>query len=575
MTDHPRHQDPAIGPAGAAPENDPSQNAEPALSRQNALQEILMAISTKYINLPLDQVETAINTSLQELGEFVGADRAYVFDYHFAQGITTNTYEWCEEGVTPEIDNLQEVPLSMLNFWVETHTQGKTMYVPDVQALPPGGLREILEPQNIKSLIAVPMMDGEKCLGFVGFDAVRRHYQYSEKERALLKLFAQMLVNIRLRSEAEKQLQASREQLQKLTENVPGAIYQFEMNPDGEMNFTFISQGVSQIHPQLTPEKLKSNTLAHFSVIHPDDLERVYASILESQHALSQYQFDFRIVLDDGSVRWNQAISKPEKRADGAVVWYGIIQDITPQKEFEAARKIAQRLEIEKKEMEQFTYIASHDLKEPIRTLKSFAGLLAKRYQGKLDENADQYLNFITDASNRMNQVITALLNYSKLGRNRVQTEVNCRELLDYIEKDLVSVIDAANARLHICDLPVIRGFELELRQLFQNLISNAIKFSKEGVRPEIHIQADEDRAYWHFAVQDNGIGIPEAFHEKIFNIFQRLHSRETYEGTGIGLAHCKKIVELHHGKIWVESAPGAGSTFHFTISKKVEFAPE
>jgi len=191
------------------------KQGEEQLLQQTRLQHMLMEISSTYISLPLDHVDSAIEASLGELGEFVAADRVYLFDYDFEQQVCNNTHEWCAAGIEPQIDQLQQVPLDLVPDWVATHLSGATMYVPDVLALPPeSGVRQILEPQAIKSLIAVPMMDGARCLGFVGFDSVRRHYNYTDAEQRLLTVFAQMLVNVRKRREIEQALQAATDQAQ-------------------------------------------------------------------------------------------------------------------------------------------------------------------------------------------------------------------------------------------------------------------------------------------------------------------------------------------------------------------------
>ncbi|HAJ37596.1 MAG TPA: histidine kinase [Chloroflexi bacterium] len=201
--------------AGVAVDITERKQIEEELRQQTRLQEMLMEISSTYISMPLDQVDSAIEASLGELGTFVGADRVYLFDYDFEQQTCSNTHEWCADGITPQIDQLQEVPLALVPDWVATHQRGETMYVPDVFALPPdSGVRQVLEPQEIKSLIAVPMMDGAHCLGFVGFDSVRRHYTYSAAEQRLLTIFAQVLVNIRKRREIEQALQTATAQAQ-------------------------------------------------------------------------------------------------------------------------------------------------------------------------------------------------------------------------------------------------------------------------------------------------------------------------------------------------------------------------
>ncbi|EGV18349.1 response regulator [Thiocapsa marina] len=189
------------------------QDSEKALQRETRLQGLLMEISSTYISLPLDRVDSVIETSLGHLGDFVGADRAYIFDYVFERQIVTNTHEWCGSGIEPQIDTLQAVPMEMIPDWIATHREGGTVYVPDVLSLAPeSSVRQVLEPQGIKSAIAVPMIDGPRCRGFVGFDSVRRHHRYSDTEQRLLTVFAQMLVNVQKRRETEDSLRLSREQ---------------------------------------------------------------------------------------------------------------------------------------------------------------------------------------------------------------------------------------------------------------------------------------------------------------------------------------------------------------------------
>jgi light-regulated signal transduction histidine kinase (bacteriophytochrome) len=241
--------------------------------------------------------------------------------------------------------------------------------------------------------------------------------------------------------------------------------------------------------------------------------------------------------------------------------------DITKLKETEEAeKKYSEELESKNKELEQFAYVASHDLQEPIRTIASFSELLEQKYKGKLDKEADQYLKFIISSTNRMKSLVNGLLDYSSLGRNKEFTKVDCSLLLKSIQEDMkVSITDTA-AEINVGQLPIITGHEIELRLLFQNLISNALKFKKEGIPPKIQIIAEQRTDDIKFSVIDNGIGIEQQYQERIFAIFQRLHSKKEYEGTGIGLAHCQKILELHGGKIWVDSKPNEGSTFNFTL---------
>ena len=224
-------------------------------------------------------------------------------------------------------------------------------------------------------------------------------------------------------------------------------------------------------------------------------------------------------------------------------------------------------LERKNKELEQFAYVASHDLQEPLRTTSSFVELLMQQYQDKLDERADKYFTYILEASDRMKLLITNLLDYSRIGSEKELEEVDCDKTLHEVLDDLGAAINDAKANIQRHRLPVIIGYPTEIKQLFQNLIINAVKFQKKGVSPQIKISVEKIKDIWQFKFEDNGIGIEKQHSEKIFNIFQRLHTRTEYEGSGIGLSHCKKIVELHKGKIWVESTYGEGSTFNFTLS--------
>ncbi len=222
-------------------------------------------------------------------------------------------------------------------------------------------------------------------------------------------------------------------------------------------------------------------------------------------------------------------------------------------------------------ELEQFAYIASHDLQEPLRMITSYVQLLEKRYRSKLDGDAIDFINFAVDGANRMQNLIYSLLEYSRINRVKPFEYVDMDETLADIKDDLELVIKESGAEIHSEKLPVLFGDKVLLGQLFQNLIGNAMKFKGKDP-PKITISCKESEHEYLFSVKDNGIGIQKEYCEKIFVIFQRLHTKEKYPGTGIGLAICKKIVERHKGRIWVESEPGKGSEFIFTI-KKMRFS--
>jgi light-regulated signal transduction histidine kinase (bacteriophytochrome) len=221
--------------------------------------------------------------------------------------------------------------------------------------------------------------------------------------------------------------------------------------------------------------------------------------------------------------------------------------------------------------LELFAYIASHDLQEPLRMVASYTQLLARRYKGKLDSAADEFIAYAVDGATRMQVLINDILAYSRVGtKGQEFRPTSCKTVFDEVLKGLQKTIGESNAEITCDYLPTVSADETQLGQLFQNLIINAIKF-KSNHSPRIHISAEENKKEWIFSVKDNGIGIDPQFAERIFVIFQRLHGRTEYPGTGIGLAISKKIVERHGGRIWMESELGKGSTFCFTIPIKGE----
>jgi PAS domain S-box-containing protein len=248
-----------------------------------------------------------------------------------------------------------------------------------------------------------------------------------------------------------------------------------------------------------------------------------------------------------------------------------IIRDVTDKvKAQQQLTQQAEELRMINNELQQFAYVASHDLQEPLRTVTSYMQLVEKRYKNKLDSEGEEYIHYAVDGAARMNMLIKDLLTYSRVGTHAMPfEEVNCKTVLDTALDNLYHSIQENNASIKIdTPLPVIHADPLQMGLLFQNLLSNAIKF-KGKEQPEIHITAEEDEEHWRFAIKDNGIGIDKEYADRVFVIFQRLHTRQKYPGSGIGLSVCKKIVERHGGKIWLEpNVNEPGTTFFFTIQK-------
>lgn len=247
---------------------------------------------------------------------------------------------------------------------------------------------------------------------------------------------------------------------------------------------------------------------------------------------------------------------------------WSIVRDVTQRKQAEIERENAiKALKQSNEDLKQFAYVASHDLQEPLRMVSSYTQLLAERYEDQLDEKAHKFINYAVDGAARMQTLIRDLLAFSRV-ETRAQgfKAVDCQSALNIAIANLKTIIDETGTLVTTCDLPNIRADASQLTQLFQNLISNGIKFRKPSTPPHIHISAERVKDRWRFAVQDNGIGIDSKYKERVFVIFQRLHTRREYPGTGIGLAMCKRIVHRHGGRIWFESSPGKGATFYFSL---------
>jgi PAS domain S-box-containing protein len=301
--------------------------------------------------------------------------------------------------------------------------------------------------------------------------------------------------------------------------------------------------------------------------------ERLVADALRSAEDALAQQIGTGIELTarrkNGSNFPIELMLSPLESAEGVLVT-AAIRDITTRKKAEAnLLDKVEELNRSNEELGQFAYIASHDLQEPLRMVASYTQLLSRRYKGKLDSDADEFIAFAVDGASRMQRLIQDLLTYSRVGtKGQDLLNVSSEEALQRALINLRSAIEDSGALVTHDSLPSVLADEMQLIQLFQNLVGNAIKYQSPGI-PKVHISAVRNGGKkWTFSVRDNGLGIDPQYFEKIFGMFQRLHKREEFAGTGIGLAICKKIVERHGGNISVESEPGHGSTFRFALAE-------
>ncbi|WP_372916993.1 PAS domain S-box protein [Salegentibacter sp.] len=376
--------------------------------------------------------------------------------------------------------------------------------------------------------------------------------------------------------EFEKELYMSNERFKYLTKATSDAIWDWDLEKDevywGEGFETLFGYKLSQLTTALN---LWSDN------IHPEDLNVARNSLKnaiagkerkwESEYRFATAQGEYKYVYDRGYI--------VRDKSGKAIRAVGAMQDISKSKDYESSlkslnedlKKHAKELEISNAELEQFAYVASHDLQEPLRMVTSFLTQLEKKYSNKLDDKAHTYIHFAVDGAKRMRSIILDLLEFSRVGRSEDKQEnIDVNEIIEELKTLYRKEIKDSGAVIKTGNLPEIVAPKAPIRQVFQNLISNAIKYRKATLPPEIEINVEESSKYFVFSIKDNGIGIDPEYFDRIFIIFQRLHQREKYSGTGMGLAVTKKIIENLGGKIWLESREGSGSIFYFSIVKQL-----
>jgi signal transduction histidine kinase len=374
-------------------------------------------------------------------------------------------------------------------------------------------------------------------------------------------------LDITERKNAEEALRESEARFRALVTATSDALYR--MSPDW--------REMSLLHGgDFLAGTKKANRAWLDEYIDPEDHPRMMTAIEEAIRAKGIFEMEHRVRRRDGSVGWTFSRAVPLLDANGVIVeWFGAASDITERKRAEEAlrdamalaEQRAEELQRSNQDLEQFAYIASHDLQGPLRLISGFADLLKVDSAGKLTNQEDYYITVMADSAKNMSRMVGDLLSYSRVGSNDKQPgQIDMEAVLQATLAELGAAIRESGAAVTHDPLVTVWADETQMKQLLTNLIGNAIKFRKKTEPSRVHVSVERLDNYWRFSVRDNGIGIDRKFQDRIFAIFQRLHSEEQYPGTGIGLAICKRIVDRHGGKISIESEPGQGATFYFTI---------
>jgi PAS domain S-box-containing protein len=382
--------------------------------------------------------------------------------------------------------------------------------------------------------------------------AIHVEKESNDEVGTLVDGFKEMLLQIQLRDGALKEAE---KKYRSIFENAIEGIFQTSLGG----SFISANPALAKIYGYDSPEDLINSITDISRQIYVNPSRRDdYLQIINEKGMVSN--FEFQSFRKDGTIIWVSMNARVVRDQDGKILYIeGSAKDITDQKwAEEMVKEKTEELARSNKELEQFAYVASHDLQEPLRMVTSYVQLLGRRYKDKIE--------FAVDGATRMQRLINDLLTYSRVGTRGKSLEPTDSEKILYLSLNNLKVaVEESGAKVTHDSLPTVMADSSQLEQLFQNLVGNAIKFHGEEV-PRVHVSSTQSNGEWVFSVRDNGIGIDSGFKERIFVIFQRLHGKDKYPGTGIGLAVCKKIVERHGGRIWVESEVGKGSTFYFTL---------
>ncbi|WP_338225312.1 PAS domain S-box protein [Algoriphagus confluentis] len=556
------------------------KKTEELLEAQEELKNILIELSSTYINMDLDEVDQQIQNSLRRIGEFVGADRAYIFKYNLGANTCSCTYEWVQHGISEEKENTQNVPLEALPQWVEAHEKGEPFSVEDVSVLDQQGLgelKEILEPQGIQSLIAIPMMYRKELLGFVGFDSVNQKHSYSQKEIELLFVFAQMLINVQMRKQSETRLFHQEEKFRNIISNMNLGLLEVDLNENVlHANNTFCEMSGYSL------ENLVGSKATDL-LLDEDSKEKLLKRSKSRIEGISD-SYELKYHRPDGEARWWYISGAPNYNDKNELIGsIGIHLDITEQKRLEE-ELIRQREEAEKSKRAKEIFFAnmSHEIRTPMNAIVGMSEQMAKT---KLDEKQKVFLSTINSSANHLTVIIKDILDLSKLEAGKMTLEsigFDPREILSKVIQMMNSKAEEKGLNLDIssCDSslnPILIGDPYRINQILLNLISNAVKFTEKG-KVQISCKVLEDRSdsqVVSIQISDTGIGMDTSFIKGNIEKFSQEDSAITrkYGGTGLGLSITKELVDLMGGEFEIKSKKGIGTqvTVKFTFQKGTE----
>ncbi len=560
-----------IGSLGIHHNITPLKELQNQLEYRIKLQSILLQLGKDLIFLKPENERSVINHTLGKLGSFVNADRVYIFDYHLEKLQTSNTFEWCAEGISPEIDNLQEVPLEAIPDWYETHLAGKAMVYDNVSDLAKGHpVREILEPQGIQSIITVPIFGNEKLQGFIGFDAVRSLKKWNDDETELLEFMAQMLAGHYIKKEFENQLSASEFRMRTILENALDAVITIndeglveQWNKQAEEIFGYTEAEVQGklLSTLIIPEKFAA---AHEQGMH-HYLETGEGPVLNQRIELVGH--------DKAGKHFPIELSIVPFLMNGKHYFSSFLRDITARKQAEEDMNLALEQQKELARMKsRLISMASHEFRTPLTTIKANAEML-ELWTQKIPENhqakALKYLERLNRETNRLSNIMTDILVLGRLESGKIKISRKSIDLVGFVQdirdRHFASQADGRDLNIKLIGGPKLVKIDPELMEhIIQNLVGNAFKYSEGAPNPELHLQYQD--AVVRLSVKDYGIGIPEEDQNKIFNSFFRADNTRGIQGSGMGLSVVKQMADMQNLNLRFFSQENEGSEFVIDI---------
>jgi len=533
---------------------------ETDLAENNEILRILADTASDFINLPIEEVEPAIQHALEDVAQRVGADRAYIFDYDFQELLFDNTFEWCAPGITPQIDNLRNIPFAGTESVIELHRRGEPFIEEDVPGMPQCTMRDMLLPQEIKSIITIPLANHLDCVGFIGFDFVRAHHRFRPRETNLLLFFSKMLSGIRMRRATLAELERTTQEIKVFFDTSVSLLCTASM--DGR--FHRVSKSWEDLLG-IPVSQIEGSRFLDF--VHPEDAEdsrQKFASLLEDI-PLTGYVNRYRRA--DGSYRfieWNT-------RLVNSLV-YSVAQDVSRRMEEERALQASLQSERETAEIKgRLISMASHEFRTPLATIQMAAEML-EAYWPKMDRDAiSRRLCLISATTTELTNIISDVLDLSILEAGNAVEAPQVVEIVStsrQIAEELAENMGTGH-QIHFTSQRDCANIPIKLRLyklVLTNFVENAIKYSPPDCGISLSLGWDKTGNRLRIEVRDQGIGIPGKLREKIWDPFFRANNIGTVRGTGLGLAIAKQAVTAMGGRIGFKPAGKQGGSLFFFI---------